>query len=174
LRRDSRARLTHPDRERLELTGASNIMLNAEQMRALPLCFDAITDPRRAQGRRHRLPVVLGIAAGAILCGRRGYKAIAEWAQSLGKKSRERFGCRREKGHYVVPSASVIRDCLVRIEPGMLDQALNEWNKAWGMHDDALAMDGKTMKNALDADGRQAHIMSLVGHASKTCYTQKK
>jgi GNAT superfamily N-acetyltransferase len=174
LRRDSRARLTHPDRDRLQLTGASNLMLNAEQMRALPLCFDAITDPRRAQGRRHRLPVVLGIAAGAILCGRRGYKAIAEWAQSLGKKSRERFGCRREKGRYVVPSASVIRDCLVRIEPGMLDQALNDWNQAWGMHDEALAMDGKTMKNALDADGRQAHIMSLVGHTSKTCYTQKK
>ena len=174
LRRDSRARLTHPDRERLQLTGAAKIMLNAEQMRALPLCFDAIADPRRAQGRRHRLPVVLGIAAGAILCGRRGYKAIAEWADNLGQQARERFGCRREKGRYLVPSASVIRDCLVRIEPGLLDQALNDWNRAWGIHDAALAMDGKTMKNALDEDGRQAHIMSLVGHASKTCYAQKK
>jgi len=37
-----------------------------------------------------------------------------------------------------------------------------------------MAMDGKTMKNALDEDGRQAHIMSLVGHTSKTCYAQKK
>ena len=174
LRRDSRARLTHPDRERLQLTGASRIMLNAAQMRSLPLCFMSIPDPRRAQGRRHRLPVVLGIAAGAILCGRRGYKAIAEWAESLGKKARGRFGCRREKGRYLVPSASVIRDCLVRIAPGMLDQALNDWNKAWGMHDDALAMDGKTMKNAIDEDGRQVHIMSVVGHNSKTCYTQKK
>jgi hypothetical protein len=73
-----------------------------------------------------------------------------------------------------VPSASVIRDCLVRIEPGLLDQALNDWNRAWGIHDAALAMDGKTMKNALDEEGRQAHIMSLVGHTSKTCYTQKK
>jgi hypothetical protein len=42
------------------------------------------------------------------------------------------------------------------------------------MHDDALAMDGKTMKNAIDEDGRQVHIMSVVGHNSKTCYTQKK
>ena len=73
-----------------------------------------------------------------------------------------------------MPSTSVIRDCLVRIEPGRLDQALSEWNQAWGIHDAALAMDGKTMKNALDEDGRQAHIMSLVGHASKTCYAQKK
>jgi hypothetical protein len=56
----------------------------------------------------------------------------------------------------------------------MLDQALNDWNKAWEMHDDALAIDGKTMKNAIEEDGRQLHIMSLVGHTSKTCYAQKK
>ena len=27
-------------------------MLNAEQMRSLPLCFMSIADPRRAQGNR--------------------------------------------------------------------------------------------------------------------------
>ena len=87
-------------------------------MRSLPQCFTIIADPRGAQGRRHRLPVVPGIAAGAILCGIRGYKAIANWADALGQKARERFGCRRENGHYVVPSELVIRDCLVRIDPG--------------------------------------------------------
>ena len=72
-------------------------MLNAEQMRSLPQCFTLIADPRRAQGRRHRLPVVLGIAAaGATLCGMRGYKAISDWADGLGQQARERFGCRRE------------------------------------------------------------------------------
>jgi hypothetical protein len=172
--RDSRARLTHPDRERLELTGAPKIMLNAEQMRALPLCFTTIADPRRAQGRRHRLAVVLGIAAGATLCGMRGYKAISDWADALGQKARERFGCRRENRRYVVPSEFVIRDCLVRIEPEALDRALNAWNQARGLHDDALAMDGKTMKNALDAAGNQTHIMSVVGHDSKRCHAQKK
>ena len=76
--RDPRARLTHPNRDALQLTGAAKIMLNAEQMRSLPQCFTLIADPRRAQGRRHRLPVVLGIAAGATLCGTRGYKAISD------------------------------------------------------------------------------------------------
>jgi hypothetical protein len=149
-------------------------MLNAEQMRMLPQCFTIISDPRRAQGRRHRLPVVLAIAAGAILCGMRGYKAISDWADSLGQKARERFGCRRENKLYVVPSEFVIRDCLVRIEPGALDLALNAWNQAWGARDDALAMDGKTMKNAIDEEGNQTHIMSVVGHKSKICYAQKK
>ena len=92
----------------------------------------------------------------------------------IGQKARERFGCRRENGRYVVPSEYVIRDCLVRIEPGALDRALNGWNQAWGAPDEALAMDGKTMKNALDEEGRQTHIMSVVGHKSKRSYAQKK
>lgn len=171
---DARARLREPHRDRLQLTGVPKLMLNAEQMRSLPLCFAAIADPRRAQGRRHRLPVVLGIAAGAILCGMRGYKAISQWADALGHQARRRFGCRRENGSYIVPSEFVIRDCLVRIEPGTLDRALNAWNQAWGANDDALALDGKTMKNALDATGQQTHIMSLVGHDSKRAYAQKK
>ena len=149
-------------------------MLNAEQMRSLPQCFTLIADPRRRQGRRHRLPVVLGIAASAVLCGMRRYKAISDWVDGLGQQARERFGCRRENGVYLVPSEFVIRDCLVRIEPGVLDQALNTWNQAWGAKDDALAIDGKTMKNALDVAGHQTHIMSVVGHDSNICHAQKK
>ena len=157
-------------------------MLNAAQMRLLPQCFKAIPDPRRSQGKRHRLATVLSIAAGAILCGMRGYKAISNWADKLGPQARERFDCRRENGRYIVPSESVIRDCLImcfqllhqRIEPGMLDGGLNAWNEAWGAQDKALAIDGKTMKNALDEEGHQAHIMSAVGHESKRSYAQKK
>ena len=48
------------------------------------------------------------------------------------------------------------------------------WNQAWGAQDDALAIDGKTMKNAIDEAGHQAHIISVVGHESKRCHTQKK
>ena len=171
---DARARLTHPDHDRLQLTGAPRIMLNAQQMRSLPEYFTDMADPRRRQGRRHRLAVVLGIAAGATLCGMEGYKAIATWANALGQQARERFGCRRENKRYVVPSEFVIRDCLVRIEPDALDRALKAWSQTWGVQDTALAIDGKTMKNAIDAAGNQAHIMSVVGHESGHCHTPKK
>ena len=60
--RDPRVQLTHPDRDHLQLTGAEKIMLNAQQMRSLPQCFTLTVDPRRSQGRRHRLPVVLANA----------------------------------------------------------------------------------------------------------------
>lgn len=40
--------------------------------------------------------------------------------------------------------------------------------------DESLAIDGKTMCNALDGHAHQTHILGVVGHQSKTCYTQKK
>jgi len=154
--------------------GDSKIMLTAAQMQSLPSFFREIPDPRRAQGRRHRLSTVLALAAGAVLCGMRGYRAIWDWAQSLGQKSRERFGCRREKGRYVVPSESIIRNVLIRVVPAHLDRALRRWNELYAGEDESLAIDGKTMCNALDKEGQQTHVMSVVGHQTKVCYTQKK
>jgi hypothetical protein len=174
LQRDARAQLARAILDPLYRTGAPKIMLTAEQMRTLPDFFNDIPDPRRAQGRRHRLAVVLAIAAGAILCGMRGYKAIAGWAADLGPKARERFGCRREQGRYFVPSESIIRDVLVRVDPARLDRALQQWNAAFGHTDQSLAIDGKTMCNAIDVQGRQTHIMSVVGHDTALCFTQKK
>jgi len=174
LRADACAQLSQPRLEPLYQNGAPKLMLNADQMRSLPAFFAAIPDPRRAQGRRHRLAVVLALAAGATLCGMRGYKAIADWAQSLGQKARARFGCRRVQGRYGVPSESILRDVLIRVDPAALDQALQRWNVRWGQADQSLAIDGKVMCNAIDANGHQTHLMSVIGHQSKTCYTQKK
>jgi hypothetical protein len=73
-----------------------------------------------------------------------------------------------------VPSEYVIRDVLIRVQPADLDRALRRWNELYAGEDESLAIDGKTMCNALDADGRQTHVMSVVGHQTKNCYTQKK
>jgi GNAT superfamily N-acetyltransferase len=154
--------------------GVPKIMLSAQQMRSLPDFFVDIPDPRRAQGRRHPLCTVLAIACGATLCGMRGYKAIADWAQSLSPKARQRLGCRRVNGRYVVPSESIIRNVIIRVAPTALDRALQRWNQAYGQQDTIVAIDGKTMCNALDQKGHQTHVMSVVGHHTKTCYTQKK
>ena len=150
------------------------MMLNAQQMQSLPSFFAEIPDPRRAQGRRHRLATVLAIVAGASLCGMRGYSAIADWAKSLGKNARRRFGCRYAKKHYIVPSESIIRNVLIRVDPVDLDRALQRWNQTYAQEDQSLAIDGKTMCNAIDDQGHRTHILSVVGHQSKTCYAQKK
>jgi hypothetical protein len=174
LRADARSLLSQAVLPPPYQIGGSKIMLSAAQMQSLPGFFREIPDSRRAQGRRHGLSTVLGIAAGAVLCGMRGYKAIADWAESLGPKARERFGCRREKGRYVVPSESILRNVLIRVDPAHLDRALQHWNKVYAGEDESLALDGKTLCNALDAEGHQTHVMSVVGHQTQTCYTQKK
>lgn len=156
------------------VTGVPRMKLTAEQMRSLPMFFKAIHDPRRAQGRKHHVHVVLAIAAGAILCGMRGYKAISDWAQTLSPKARERFGCYYSHRKESVPSESTIRNVLIRIAPVELDRALQQWNAQFASIDESLAIDGKTMRNAVDDTGRQIHIMGVVGHQSKQSYTQKK
>ena len=82
--------------------------------------------------------------------------------------------CSGQNRHYIVPSLSIIRDILIRVDPMHLDCALQCWNQTYGQHDESLAIDGKTMCNAIDDQGYQAHIMSAIGHQTKTCYTQKK
>jgi hypothetical protein len=155
-------------------TGGTKMMLKAKQMETLPSFFTQIPDPRRAQGRRHRLSTVLAIVAGASLCGMRGYEAISDWAKSLSKNARQRFGCYWAKGRYIVPSKSIIRDVLIRVDPMHLDRALQRWNQTYAQGDESLALDGKTMCNAIDDQGYQTHVLSVVGHQSKNCYTQKK
>jgi cystathionine beta-lyase family protein involved in aluminum resistance len=63
---------------------------------------------------------------------------------------------------------------LIRINPAELDRALQQWNAQYRAVDKSLAIDGKTMRNAIDDSGRQIHIMGAVGHQSKQSYTQKK
>lgn len=172
--RNPQALLAQADRTQLQLTGKANIMLSADQMRILPDFFNDIADPRSRSGRRHRLSSVLSIAAAATLCGMKGYKAMAGWAKDLGDKACERLGCRRVDGKYVVPSESIIRDVLIRVDPAVLDGALQKWNAAFAPQDKCIAVDGKTMCNAIDDKGHQTHIMSAVGHQSAVCYTQKK
>jgi hypothetical protein len=172
--KDAKRILSQPILDDSYKIGGGKMKLKAEHMYSLPEFFKTIPDPRRAQGRRHSISTVLAIATGAILCGMRGYKAISDWADNLTQKARARFFCRYENGKYIVPSETIIRRVLIGVDPVSLDKALQHWNEVYGKEDESLAIDGKVMRNAIDKDGRQVHIMSVVGHESKSCYTQKK
>jgi hypothetical protein len=177
LHRHARQRLAQPILDPRDHTeDKPKMTLTAVQMRALPESFQAIGDPRRAAGRRHPLRAVLAIAAGATLCGMRGYKAIGQWAERLGQKGAQRIGCRRDPDtrEYLIPSVSVIREVLMRVDPAQLDRALGAWNALWAVRDRTLAIDGKTLRGATDEQGSQVHVMSAVGHESRAAYTQKK
>ena len=174
LQRNARIILSRAILDQPYIIGEPRIMIRAELMKTLPDFFENIPDPRRAQGLRHRLSTVLAIVAAATLCGMRGYQAFSDWANRLGHKARERFCCYYKDGKFIVPSEYVIRNVLIRVNPEHLDQALQLWNTTYAKDDESLAIDGKTMCNAIDEEGYQTHIMSAVGHQTKICYTQKK
>ena len=119
--------------------GEPKLMLKTQLMNALPDYFASIADPRRAQGRRHRLTTVLSIAAAAMLCGRTTYKAMAEWAASLGQKARKRFKCyyHHNQKTFQVPSETIIRNVLIRVDPDELDAAVNRWNQQFSQADES-------------------------------------
>jgi len=174
LQRTAQTLLSRPLLDDHYRTGKTRMKLTAKHMLSLHDFFKGIDDPRRAQGKKHHLPNILSLAAGAILCGMRGYKDISIWVQALSQNARSCFRCRKRDGYYEVPSLSVIRKALVNVNPAQLDRALNAWNDQYGVTDESLAIDGKTMCNALDDEGKQTHIMSAIGHQSGHCYTQKK
>ena len=129
-----------------------------------PDLFRGTVLPRRRQGWRHALSTVLALAAAATLCGMRGYKAISEWVDDLSPRVLQRFRVRRRDGQYRPPSLSAMRSLLIRVNPAQLDAALRTWHEAHG-GGGALAIDGKTIRGAID--GNQTHVLGIVGRGSK-------
>ncbi len=76
--------------------------------------------------------------------------------------------CRRGAGHrrrrHPVPSRTVIREVLTRVDPDALDRALQRWNVLHAAADEGLAIDGKTRGNAIDALLTQRQHAALIDH----------
>ena len=104
----------------------------------------------------------------------RGDKAISEWVDDLSPRVLQRFRVRRRDGQDRPPSLSAMRSLLIRVDPVQLDAALRPWHEAHGAADSALAIDGKTIRGAIDDDGKQAHVLGIIGHDTKAPWGQKK
>ena len=148
--------------------------LGAERMRTLPDFLRDIDDPRRRAGRRHPLPSVLALPA-AALCGMRGCRAIWEWAGDPVPAALRCLRVRFRNGRHELPGEWVIRDVLVRVDPEQPAAALRAWQEAHGGgRGTALAVDGKTMRGAVDGEGRRTHVPGIVGHGSAAAPGQGK
>ena len=166
-----RLRMAHLDPALLK--GVPRMTLSTADMRSLITVFQDVDDPRRRQGRRHSLPTVLALACAATLAGMRGYKAISEWVHDQSPAVLRHFRVRWRTGTPIPPSLTVIRDVLVRVDPDQFDAALGTWNAMHGGADGALAIDGKTMRNAIGDDGVQTHVLGAIGHDSRTHFGKK-
>jgi predicted transposase YbfD/YdcC len=140
-----------------------------------------VTDPRTRAGRRHRLVAILVLATAAVLAGARSIAAIAEWAADAPQPVRAALGARRDPvtGHWVwtVPSETTIRRNLTRLDAEALAAAIGAWLADRDPPDRrprAVAVDGKTLRGASGAQGRQVHLLAAMDHATRSVLAQRQ
>lgn len=145
------------------------------QFRSLWERLATLTDKRKRKGQRYRLGSILTICALATLCGARGTRAIAEFAEYLNQTQRRLLRCYYSKKHkrYLAPSEPTIRRILVLVPAAQFDEAVTAWMAQEDAPTRRLAVDGKTVKKAKAADGRALHLVGAVTHESARLVAQR-
>jgi predicted transposase YbfD/YdcC len=137
-----------------------------------------IPDPRTPGGRRHPLVAILAMAAAAVLTGARSMTAIAEWAADAPQPVRAALGARRDApDHWAAPAEATIRRTLGRLDPEALATAIGAWladRDRPGRRRRAVAVDGKTLRGATDAQGRQVHLLAAMDQATRAVLAQRQ
>lgn len=134
--------------------------MNAAHAGSLLHCLQQVPDPRGAHGRRHSFPAMLATIVCAVLCGARGYEAIAQWIHAQDKSVWYLLGYFRRP-----PTGGAYRYLMSKVDPEALEAVLRAWVQDHTDLDDdqfdALAIDGKTLCSTLSEHGRSIQLLSL-------------
>ena len=145
------------------------------EFRSLWERMNRLLDQRRTKGRRHGLAATLTICALATLCGARGTRAIADFAEYLSQTQLRLLRCYHNKGKrcYEAPSEPTIRRLLKMVSAAEVDAAVIGWMAEQDEIAGRLAVDGKAVKKAKQKDGRPLHLVAAVSHESGRLVAQR-
>lgn len=132
---------------------------------ALLAALRSVPDPRSARGIRHRLASILAVAACAVVTGARSFVAIAEWSAAVPPVLLARVGVDGDP-----PSESTIRRTLQLLHADGLDRVLGLWaqlREPTRRVRRVIAIDGKSIRGSVTADGRCRHLLSALSHPSR-------
>ena len=143
-----------------------------------------LADPRDRRGVRHSCVSLLAIAVAAVGSGARSWTEIGEFARELTLEQLARLGARPSPytGWYTPPDEATIRRALQRVDAQALDRLVGGWlgarqppADADGTVDEgAVAVDGKTLRGAVDADGRRVHLLAALHQQQGTVLAQRR
>jgi predicted transposase YbfD/YdcC len=136
-----------------------------------------IPDFRKAKGKRHPLSAILALACVAVMCGCRGYRAIAEWGRNYDNEFTEALGFTHAK----TPCASTLHTIFGKISVKLVEKKLGEWAESIvGAGEEAtqgeeapqgeaatsegVSIDGKTLRGSLNQESSITHLLSAVSH----------
>lgn len=125
--------------------------------------FDHLQDPRRAQGRLHRLDHILTIALCAIVAGADGWADIAAFGQAKATWLTQRL--RLPHGP---PSADTVRRVLSAIDPTAFAEGFVRWVESVAKQTagEVIAIDGKALRRSYHKDDPHAMIHMVSAWAS--------
>ena len=135
----------------------SNVFsVKPEPVTTLWYFLGSIPDPRRAQGRRHSLPVILVLALLALCSGHTSYQAMAEWAENYQELLRRELPFLAKH----TPDAATFHRVFTRIDAGMFEEILANWLQSIIPQEkgEGIALDGKTIS------GTGIHIVAAFTH----------
>jgi predicted transposase YbfD/YdcC len=130
----------------------------------LAAAFARIPDPRRRQGRRYPLPFSLCALILAVLCDCDTLEAVGQWCA----EHRELLAVHFPDQRFHTPTGSLYRRLLPRLSVVHVEAALTLWVRGSlvAQADDAVALDGKTVRGAGTADQAAPHLLSASTHVS--------
>ena len=125
------------------------------------LAFLAVLpDPRGRPGRRFPLVAMLAQACCAMLCGCRGYAAIAQWGRDQPIELMHQLGYRRRP-----PAYGTFQGLFSRLDAEAFEAAVSRWVAhllpAAGELN-AVAIDGKSSRGSGTADSPAVHLLSAL------------
>jgi predicted transposase YbfD/YdcC len=150
--------------------------------------FASVSDGRSGPGRDHPVAVVLTLCAAAVLAGMRSFTAIAGWVADVPAELLAQLHGRPARS----PSKTTLWRVLTGADAAAVDAAVGAWLTeraaeraadraaltrgaadrcaAEGCEDSdepelvAIAVDGKTVRGAVDTEGNQVHLLAAATH----------
>ena len=146
--------------------------------------FAGVSDGRSGQGRDHPVAVVVTLCAAAVLAGMRSFTAIAGWVADVpAELLAPLYGRPCEYSSAAFPSKTTLWRVLTRADAAAVDAAVGAWlttqaaarqaadhsSHEWPAETGlvALAVDGKTVRAAIDSKGNQTHLLAAATHGEQ-------
>jgi hypothetical protein len=141
--------------------------------------------PARPAGVRHSFVSLLAIAVAAVGSGARSWTEIGEFARELTGEQLARLGARPSPytGRDTPPDEATIRRALQRVDAQALDRLVGGWLAArqppadadgTATDEGAVAVDGKTLRGAVDTGGRRVHLLAALDQQQGTVLAQPR
>lgn len=141
-----------------------------ESQASLMELLEGLHDPRRAQGRRHPLAALLGLAVVATLAGMSSYEAIVQYGKERGWDFLEHLGFKTRWGLCKATYSRVFR----RIDVADFEARVGRWLQGRLGPGDAphIAIDGKTARGSRDGSTPGVHLVAAYAPHVKAVLAQ--